>query len=528
MKRKIISVLMTSVLVASTLVSGCAQKEPVSGGTATGEGGTSAASAGEAATPVIEWWYVDEIGKGAPVEGKIYNFFKEQTGVAYTSPAVLWDGGTGYYNKLQLRIASKELPDMFTPLKGLEISLARDGMLAELGDYIETYAPNYYQTVSEETWANIAAMDPHGQGGIYFLPDSKDYYDYGTFIRKDWLDKLGLQVPTTQEELVEVLRAFRDDDPNGNGMKDEVPMIGREYGRWMDYLFHMYGVSMIEGYPQFDLTDGELTYSGVTQNMRDAIAFAASLYEEGLLDPDTFLNSANDLWAKIGTDKTGCWYHIPRGTKDLVLDKLKVVAPDAELIILPDINAPGYTASGSVKLILPQYCIAARDEQTIINCLTLLDWFYDPANLDQVIWGIPGVTYTEENGVRTPVQKESWEEMTAPAHVLPTLNYQLRTMELKAETVDASELVMFDTVVELLHDSQNASWHVIASDGMPESVYEGYADIQSHKMYQEYMSKIILGTYPIEKFDEFVELWYQSGGQEVTDRARAWYEDKTR
>ena len=121
------------------------------------------------------------------------------------------------------------------------------------------------------------------------IPLSVDFTRHGAMIRKDWLDNLGLEMPTTQEELVEVLRAFKTQDPNVNGVADEIPTGGRAEARWMDYLFAMYGIAMWEGYPEWDIFDGELTYSAVTPNMRDALEFISGLYQEGLLDVETLI-----------------------------------------------------------------------------------------------------------------------------------------------------------------------------------------------------------------------------------------------
>ena len=63
----------------------------------------------------------------------------------------------------------------------------------------------------------------------------------------------------------------------------------------------------------------------------------------------------------------------------------------------------------------------------------------------------------------------------------------------------------------------------IAGDGIPNSIYEGYADIMNRTLYVEYASKIISGEWDIDKFDEFVEKWYASGGEQVTQTAREWY-----
>ena len=68
--------------------------------------------------------------------------------------------------------------------------------------------------------------------------------------------------------------------------------------------------------------------------------------------------------------------------------------------------------------------------------------------------------------------------------------------------------------------------HLPAGDGIPNSIYGEYADIQNRTLYVEYATKIITGEYSIDKFDEFVDKWYANGGQAVTENARAWYAAK--
>ena len=62
-----------------------------------------------------------------------------------------------------------------------------------------------------------------------------------------------------------------------------------------------------------------------------------------------------------------------------------------------------------------------------------------------------------------------------------------------------------------------------AGDGIPSSIFSDYPDINNRTLYIEYATKIITGEYPIEKFDEFVEKWYATGGEQVTELAREWY-----
>ncbi|MNI61482.1 Lipoprotein LipO precursor [compost metagenome] len=95
-------------------------------------------------------------------------------------------------------------------------------------------------------------------------------------------------------------------------------------------------------------------------------------------------------------------------------------------------------------------------------------------------------------------------------------------LELERDAVDEKRAKLFSQREQIVIDNQPYA-KVIAGEGMPANVYEGYADIQNHTLYQEVMTKIIVGEYPIEKFDEFVEKWYRTGGEEVTKRVRDWY-----
>ena len=81
-----------------------------------------------------------------------------------------------------------------------------------------------------------------------------------------------------------------------------------------------------------------------------------------------------------------------------------------------------------------------------------------------------------------------------------------------------------DNSIRNVHEIQQYG-RIIAGNNIPTTIYEGYEDIGARTLYVEYASKIISGEWPIEKFDEFVEKWYANGGEEVTERARAWHDE---
>lgn len=201
-------------------------------------------------------------------------------------------------------------------------------------------APHLWESIPGDVWDAVKANDPTGQNRIYVIPQVMSYGRNGAMIRKDWLDNLGLDMPTTQEEFVEVLRAFKNDDPNGNGVADEIPTGGRAEARWMGQLFGQYGIAMWEGYPQWDIYDGELTYSAVTKNMRDCLEWMSGLYAEGLLDPETFLNDKAAWDGKINSGVVGIWEHLPQECYNYAENIYNGTGVKPEIAVLPAISAP--------------------------------------------------------------------------------------------------------------------------------------------------------------------------------------------
>lgn len=472
----------------------------------------------------LEWWINNESGITWEKDGPVSKWLIEQTGVGMYSPLVIWDGGNGYFAKLQTRIATNDLPDIFMPIKGIETSLIEEGLIWNIADYLPQYAPNVWKSIPENVWNVLKANDPTGKGGIYYIPYVTLYNDYGLFIRKDWLDVVGLPVPKTQQEYVDALIAFRDKDPNKNGLADELPTIGREFGRWMDHLFFMYDVALFEGYPVWDMHEGQITYSAVTPNMKKAIEFIRMLYEEKLLDNDTFLNKANNLWEKVQADKVGSWYHIPRDLKKSLAEIVKI-NPKVEVVVLPRIAADGYEGYiSNMQLWGPMSAFGKKDEKTLISALKMLDWFSNSANFETVLFGVEGLHHKVVDGKKVMITDIDVNTTEKKLGGFTGLDQLLLTnqMAYDLETDESIKGILMQTI-NAIKDSQKDQGKTVPQDGMPPSVYDDYPDIGSHKLYQEYMTKIIIGELPVTAFDEFVTKWNETGGEEVTKRVREWY-----
>lgn len=214
---------------------------------------------------------------------------EEETGVKIEweyIPATAWD------EQKSLILASGDLPDIFFGAKAMKTSdiMANVEYFLPLQDLIAEYGQNIQ--AMWEAVPNTKIANTYPDGNIYSIGHtmvSRPATEAAIYINKVWLDNLGLAMPTTVDELTEVLRAFRDQDANGNGdPNDEIPMIGRS-------LTSKYGPAAMRGYFQadncieYDLAvgeDGRITYLPVTENYKAWVQWVHTLISEGLLNSD--------------------------------------------------------------------------------------------------------------------------------------------------------------------------------------------------------------------------------------------------
>ena len=165
------------------------------------------------------------------------------------------------------------------------------------------------------------------------------------------------------------------------------------------------------------------------------------------------------------------------------------------------------------------------DEAKIDRIMKVLD-----AYGNQDLWmkfynGVEGMHSEVVNGesVRLPDDPSTQQNLVlVPFNQIATIDFQVNV--LSSQLTDDRAWA----VSQAIENAQENQKYVksFAGDGMPESITSDYPDIANRTLYIEYATKIITGEYSIDKFDEFVEKWYATGGTEVTEKAREWYAKK--
>lgn len=213
--------------------------------------------------------------------------------------------------------SGEDLPDI---LLGDKLSDANaimkygsDEYFLNVGDYLKNASkmPNFNALPEEDRASMLSAMTLP-DGNIYAFPYQADNpwnsTPYRYYINRVWLDKLDLEVPTTLDELKEVLIAFRDKDPNGNGIKDEIPLYGMASGTYGQNVLY----ALMNSFTFFNANsmncgvelgeDGKIYAPYTTEEWKKGLEFMHELYAEDLLDPSVFTNDTTQFKAVLNAE----------------------------------------------------------------------------------------------------------------------------------------------------------------------------------------------------------------------------------
>lgn len=216
-----------------------------------------------------------------------------ELGIA-TKQAWAAQGLEQYETKLNLYIASGELPDIIHVTNMGQFSRLVDaGLVEDLTEVFETFATPLVKK-SFESDDGLALQQVSRDGKLWAIPEGPTQLgnlEY-TFIREDWREALGLPVPETTEDLLQMANAFATQDPDGNGEDDTFGLVigNQPYENYMAFRgfansFGAYPLCWIE-------QDGKLVYGSIQPEMKAALSAMSKLYADGAIDPEFVAKNA--------------------------------------------------------------------------------------------------------------------------------------------------------------------------------------------------------------------------------------------
>ncbi len=261
-----------------------------------------------------------------------------------------------------------------------------------LNDLIEEYAPHI--KIFLENRPDIKRLITAADGNIYCIPHVRDgEVALGWFIRNDWLKKLGLKQPKTVEEYYQVLKAFREQDPNGNGLKDEIPFFARH----TDYAIN--GLLIFWGARPGWYREDEVRFGPYTTEYKKAIKNIARWYREGLIDPQLYTrgpSSREELLSENRGGSTHDWF----GSTSLFNDKLEIEIGGFEFLpISPPAGIDGIKRENTRRSIGGEEGWAiSYSNPNPVETIKYFDFFWTERGRRLMNFGIEGDTYVMVNG----------------------------------------------------------------------------------------------------------------------------------
>lgn len=445
--------------------------------------------------------------------------------------------------KMNVSIASGDLPDIMW-LKNKQLTdLAENDMLYDLTDLFEKYASPITKEImlQDEASFNTAKIGgrlmaiPHTSSAVDGLPI--------LYVRTDWLEKLGLPEPQTMQDVLAIAEAFTKNDPDGNG-KDDTFGLALTKTFLTDAHFGTSG--FFSGYhvnPGKWVKDesGQLVYGSIQPDVKDALVQLQDLYAKGVLDREFGVKDRAKVTESVASGKAGMFYGSMSAPLSIIQQNVDN-DPKAEWKALPLVSVNDKKATPIGKMPITRYYGVSKDSkhpEAIIKLLNFSMQGYDPeAAQENSKFGI-----TDTN---IPVYLYS---LISADPAKKNLNAHLNTMT-ALETNDPSQLSVeekgyYDRIVDY-RGGNRANWGTERVFGSPSSfdVIDHYVQEDNYifdafygaptptmvekiatlqKMEEEVFTKIIMGQ-SLDNFDKFTEDWKKLGGEQITKEVNEWAE----
>ncbi len=187
-----------------------------------------------------------------------------------------------------------------------EAQLGAQGLLMPLNQYFDTISEGYKAAFEAMPGLRDSITTP--DGNIYSMPNVDGslhmQYSMKMWINTEWLENLNLEMPTTTEELYQVLKAFKEKDANGNGdPNDEIPLSTiKDITNAAIDSFLMQPFQLTPEGEKLYVDNGKVTFSPVQEGYREGLRYLNKLYAEGLINPESF---TQDMANQVNVNENG-------------------------------------------------------------------------------------------------------------------------------------------------------------------------------------------------------------------------------
>lgn len=537
-KKKIALGLAAALTISALSACGNEQQESASASTATQE--SVATTTTEETNVVVEPTYPEEISifatMGASSTAIGYTSYNDtywaQALEEITGTHVDWQHFSGDVSteKFHLMIASGEYPDgiiaQWGRIEGGAEKYVDDGVILDLTDLIPECMPNFNAYLEENPEIKRQIQNVDGQ--ILYIPAIRDSVVQciftGPLVREDWLEKLNLEVPQNTDDLYKVLKAFKEQDPNGNGIADEIPMSGVSFNT------NNYGIGNLlwafDTHYNFYVDNGEVVWGPAEDKFAEGLAYIAKLFDEDLIDIDYLLNDRTAMDSKALADRVGFLYTFQPtkyfndatfndGTKKMV---------GIPHLTTPDSDSRMTFNSDYINRVLVTSLAVSTDCEDPEGFLRWLDTIFSEEGIILMNYGKEGThfEYVDGKPVIDFANMTAEEQLQLKADTMlmdsafPTLQQKeavnsysawgKESIEIWGAEVDTSGIL--PTLTFTAEESEQIT------DALTE--LQTYADTQ--------INKVVIGEVSMDKWSEIVEKFHKMGLDKILEVYNAAYQ----
>lgn len=452
-----------------------------------------------------------------------------------------------YTDSVTMVIAQNDLPDVMIveDLDELQYLVDND-MIADLTDSYNNCMSDTIKNIYGSYGRDILDVVTFG-GKIMAIPET-NISDGPNLIwlRKDWMDALGLSAPRTLSDVEEIIRQFKEKDPGHNGAGNTVGLVcdtslcggcGYSSEYTLDIIFAAYGA-----FPKqwiYD-EDGNVVYGSVQPEAKEALAHIHELYKEGILDQDFLMRTSSNLIELIVDGQCGSFFGpwwAPNNPLMQAVEQNKDAEWQPYLIATEESGLTSYhTQNPSGKYIV----VRKGYEYPEIAC-KIVSVLFDYLRYND-----------RDNQEIVDYYKENVDPTARPFAINVDYNNALQICygelnhvfagDKSADDLNVLEYSYYEACESYLKDAENASaedWAAytsritackILNDGRTnkvESLYFGETETMVtdwwslENLESDTYLKIVTGESAIDDFDRFVENWYQNGGETITKEVQA-------
>lgn len=472
---------------------------------------------------------------------------------------VIWSGSySDSWREVALYMASGNLPDMFYAYAEQFAQLVEDDAITDLTDVYEQYASPRLKELLSKNEAAVAMKGSMRNGKLYAIPSAANTTRSANTmaIRYDWLKNLNLPDPETMEDLLDIIKAFTYNDPDGNGEDDTFGLIAN------DMLFPTSAISLrgfangYHAYPRiwFDDGSGQLIFGSIQPEMKQVLQVLQDLYKTGQMDNEIYTlgKGSGDARDTALAGKGGVVF----GTTTYVTGAFQPLVeedPSIDWRIYPIVSIDDRPARPQVDVPVYEFFHVVRKDYPHPEAIIKLANFYVEAIFPEDLKDRREelYSYVEIKDGREVVTNLTGEAPIWIGNVEHDYANWLKIsgrIPFEPEDYEMESLVKSREAIEAYENGDITNWSTYMSNG-PEYSYNAahyyYATVlndyvydmvvgspsitwvqkeeELYDMMRDCENNIVAGEWQIDEFDKFVEEWLKRGGEDVIKEVNDWY-----